>query len=166
MCLAQGHKAVKPVRLKLTTSQSRVKHSATEPLRSAWGFKGGFWVYAISTKLSCLISLKIQNKKKWREKNRKCHYHISQTNLLHQEEEAVVHRPTKTHTYTHDYNWAVLRQNLSSGFLTKLDSNQFPGLQRLARKVENFTFSKFINEIFQKANNICADQTAHLRRLV
>ena len=32
--LAQGHNAVVPVRLKLATPQSQVKHSTTEPLRS------------------------------------------------------------------------------------------------------------------------------------
>ena len=34
MCLAQGHKTVRPVRLETATPQSRVKHSTTEPLRS------------------------------------------------------------------------------------------------------------------------------------
>ena len=34
MCLAQGHKAVTPVRLEPAASWSRVKHSTTEPLRS------------------------------------------------------------------------------------------------------------------------------------
>ena len=34
MCLAQGHKAVKPVRLKPAAPWSSVKHSTTEPLRS------------------------------------------------------------------------------------------------------------------------------------
>ena len=34
MCLDQGHKAVKPVRLECATPQSRVKHSTTEPLAS------------------------------------------------------------------------------------------------------------------------------------
>ena len=33
-----------------------------------------------------------------------------------------------------DYDWALTRQNLSPGFQTKRDSNQFPQLQRLARK--------------------------------
>ena len=32
MCLAQGHKAVTPVRLELAAPLSRVKHSTTEPL--------------------------------------------------------------------------------------------------------------------------------------
>ena len=32
--------------------------------------------------------------------------------------------------------WASSRQNLSSGFPTKPDSNQSPQLQRLARKLE------------------------------
>ena len=32
MCLAQGHKAVRPVRLEPPATQSRVKHSTTEPL--------------------------------------------------------------------------------------------------------------------------------------
>ena len=34
MCLAQGHNAVKPVRLQPAAHRSRVKHSTTEPLRS------------------------------------------------------------------------------------------------------------------------------------
>ena len=34
MCLAQGHNATTPVRLKLSTDWSRVKHSTTEPLHS------------------------------------------------------------------------------------------------------------------------------------
>ena len=34
MCLAQGHNAVKSLRLKPVTTQSRGKHSTTEPLRS------------------------------------------------------------------------------------------------------------------------------------
>ena len=34
MCLAQGHNAVTPVRLKPTALWPRVKHSTTEPLRS------------------------------------------------------------------------------------------------------------------------------------
>ena len=33
MCLAQGHNAVMPVRLKPEAPWSRVKHSTTEPLR-------------------------------------------------------------------------------------------------------------------------------------
>ena len=34
MCLAQGHKAVTPVRLESATPGSHVKHSTTEPLHS------------------------------------------------------------------------------------------------------------------------------------
>ena len=34
MCLAQGHNPVKPLRLKPASTQSRGKHSTTEPLRS------------------------------------------------------------------------------------------------------------------------------------
>ena len=34
MCLAQGHNAVTPMRLKTADFQSRVKHSTTEPLRT------------------------------------------------------------------------------------------------------------------------------------
>ena len=34
MCLAQGHKAVTPVRLEPAAPRSHVKHSTTEPLRS------------------------------------------------------------------------------------------------------------------------------------
>ena len=34
MCLAQGHKAVMPVRLEPTAPRSRIKHSTTEPLHS------------------------------------------------------------------------------------------------------------------------------------
>ena len=36
MCLAQGHNAVTPVRLKLATPRSQDKHSTTEPLHSLW----------------------------------------------------------------------------------------------------------------------------------
>ena len=36
MCLAQGHNAVKPVRLEPAAPLSQVKHSTTEPLRSLW----------------------------------------------------------------------------------------------------------------------------------
>ena len=40
MCLAQGHKAVTPVRLEHAAPLSRVKNSTTEPLRSpAFYFK-------------------------------------------------------------------------------------------------------------------------------
>ena len=39
MCLAQGHNAVTPVRLKPVASRSRVKHSTTEPLRSPYLYK-------------------------------------------------------------------------------------------------------------------------------
>ena len=35
--------------------------------------------------------------------------------------------------------WALTRQNLSSGFLTKRDSNQPPQLQRLARKFDEIS---------------------------
>ena len=35
-----------------------------------------------------------------------------------------------------NYNWAATRQDLSSVCQTKLDSNQFPQLQRLARKMK------------------------------
>ena len=37
LCYAQGHNAVTPVRLKPTTTRSRVKNSTTEPLRSLYG---------------------------------------------------------------------------------------------------------------------------------
>ena len=33
MCLAKGHNAVTPLRLKPAAPQSQVKHSTTEPLR-------------------------------------------------------------------------------------------------------------------------------------
>ena len=36
MCLAQGHNAVTPVRLKPEAPRSPVKHSTTEPLRSLY----------------------------------------------------------------------------------------------------------------------------------
>ena len=38
MCLAQGHNAVTPVRLKPAAPRSRVKHSTTEPLHSPFDF--------------------------------------------------------------------------------------------------------------------------------
>ena len=50
-----------------------------------------------------------------------------------------------------------MRQNLSSGFPTKHDSNQSPQLQKLARKKCNFATSKFIYDNFKKANIKGAD---------
>ena len=41
MCLAQGHKAVTPVRLEHAAPLSRVKNSTTEPLRTRGGGGGG-----------------------------------------------------------------------------------------------------------------------------
>ena len=60
--------------------------------------------------------------------------------------------------------WASSRENLSSGFPTKRDSNQSPQLQRRARKLK--FRSKFRYDTFQKTNNKGADQTAHMCRLV
>ena len=51
------------------------------------------------------------------------------------------------------------QQNLSTGFPTKRDLNQFPHVQRLARKL-NFACSKFIYDTFQKANNNGPDQSS------
>ena len=65
----------------------------------------------------------------------------------------------------YDIKWALSRQNLSSRFPTKRVSNQFPQLQRLARKF-NFYCSKFTYDTFQKANNKGADQTVQMRGLV
>ena len=45
MSLAQGHNAVMPVRLKLTTPRSQVKHSTTEPLHSLQ-IHGNKWNFA------------------------------------------------------------------------------------------------------------------------
>ena len=45
--------------------------------------------------------------------------------------------------------WASPRQNLSSGFPSKLGSNQSPKLQRLARKLK-FACGKFGHNIFNK----------------
>ena len=58
--------------------------------------------------------------------------------------------------------WAPTRETLSSGFLTKSDSNQPAQLQRLARKLK----FRFGCDTFQKAKNKGADQTARMRRLV
>ena len=46
MCLAQGHNAVKPVRLEPAAPQSKAKHSTTEPLRSLFN-PGGLLSLAI-----------------------------------------------------------------------------------------------------------------------
>ena len=40
MCVAQGHNTVKPVRLEPVAPRSRVKHSTTEPLKSAFKHMG------------------------------------------------------------------------------------------------------------------------------
>ena len=42
-----------------------------------------------------------------------------------------------------NYYWAATRQNLSSVCPTKLDSNQFPQLQRLARKMKAVAQSNY-----------------------
>ena len=49
---------------------------------------------------------------------------------------------------------------MSSGFPTKLDSNQPAELQRLARKLNEFARSKFRCATFQLVNNKGADQSA------
>ena len=59
--------------------------------------------------------------------------------------------------------WASARQNLSSGFPTKRDSNQSRHLQRHAR---NNACSKYSYGAFQKANYKGAEQSARMRRLV
>ena len=61
--------------------------------------------------------------------------------------------------------WASSRENLSSGFLKKLVSNQSPQLHRLAKKW-NFTCSKLTYNTFHKVNNKGTDQTAWMSRLV
>ena len=64
------------------------------------------------------------------------------------------------------YNiWASSQQNLSSGFPTKLDSNQSPHLPRLAREFEISPVASLYGN-FQKANNKGADQSAQMRMLV
>ena len=60
---------------------------------------------------------------------------------------------------------AAMRENLTSGFPTKRDSNKSPQLQRLTRKLK-FACSKFRHDTFQKANNKGTDQSARMRRLV
>ena len=58
-------------------------------------------------------------------------------------------------------SWASARQNLSSGFPTKQDSNQSPHLQSLPRR------SKLRLASLDNANNKGADQSARsMRRLV
>ena len=46
--------------------------------------------------------------------------------------------------------WASSRENLSSGLLTKGDSNQSPQLQRLARKIELFFVASLDMVLFKK----------------
>ena len=67
-------------------------------------------------------------------------------------------------TANSDFIWASSQQNLSLGFPTKLDSNQSPQLQRLARKLKVQSKSRY--DTFQWANNKSADQTVRMRRLV
>ena len=54
---------------------------------------------------------------------------------------------------------------MSSGFPTKLDSNQSAELQRLARKLNDCARSKSICATFQLVNNKGADQPAPKCRL-
>ena len=58
--------------------------------------------------------------------------------------------------------WASLGKNLSSGFRTKLDSNQSPQLQKLARKLKGRIYSKLRFGTFQNRKNKGADQTAQM----
>ena len=44
--------------------------------------------------------------------------------------------PEERFSRDHAHNWASSRQNLSSGFPTKQDSNRTAQLQRLARKLK------------------------------
>ena len=57
-------------------------------------------------------------------------------------------------------SWASTRQNLSSGFPTKRDSNQSPHLQRLPRR------SKLRVTSLENANNKGADQSARNMRIL
>ena len=58
-------------------------------------------------------------------------------------------------------SWASTRQNLSSGFPTKRDSNQSPHLQRLPRR------SKLrVASLENPANDKCADQSARSMRML
>ena len=61
--------------------------------------------------------------------------------------------------------WASARQNLSSGFPTKRDSNKSPQLQRHAT-CRNYACSKYPYGAFQKANYKGAEQSTRMRRLV
>ena len=54
---------------------------------------------------------------------------------------------------------------MSSGFPTKLDSNQPAELQRLARKLNDVARSKFTCATFQLVNNTGADQPVSKCRL-
>ena len=56
-----------------------------------------------------------------------------------------------------NYNWAVAWQNLSSVCPTKLDSNQFPQLQRLARKMKAVAQSNYLAYlvIYVSSNQKC-----------
>ena len=59
-----------------------------------------------------------------------------------------------------------MRENLSSGFATKLVSNQSLRLNRLDRKLIFFAPGKSRDDYSQKADNKVADETARMRRLV
>ena len=61
--------------------------------------------------------------------------------------------------------WALSREDLSSGCLTKRVSNQSPQLLRLARKLKFHLKQVYFMITFQKANNKDADHTARIRRL-
>ena len=61
---------------------------------------------------------------------------------------------------------ATTRENLSSGFLTKLVSNQSLRLNRLDRKLIFFAPRKSRDDSSQKPDNKVTDETARMRRLV
>ena len=67
--------------------------------------------------------------------------------------------------YHERYNWASSRENLSSGFQqSEFQTSLLSHRDYLENW--NFTCAKFTYDIFQKANNKGADQTARMRRLV
>ena len=65
-----------------------------------------------------------------------------------------------------DFIWASIRQNLSSGFLTKQDENQSPQLQRLARKIKiDILFVSFVALRPKSTAMVIAGRSVHLTTL-
>ena len=93
------------------------------------------------------------------------HIFIYMNPLSRSAPEVVACRCNKYQNSMYSLKWASTRQNLSSGFLTKWDTNESAQLQRLARNW-NFTKERLDTILCKKANYKDASQTGWICILV